>query len=205
VNGTNIFVGTDYDGGIYNSTDNGASWIRDTTGLTNKSVYSLTVNGMDMFAGTKAGGVFLTINNGASWIAVNSGMANTSVISLAISGTNLFAGTSDAGVWRRPLSEMVSVLPQYQEHSSLQTRIRVKSSGSLFSAIMVNYSIQSRCLVNLGIYTISGKKVALLEQGEKAPGEYSVRFDGSSIPSGIYLYRFKAGNYLECSRFRLFK
>jgi ligand-binding sensor domain-containing protein len=91
VSGTDLFAGTS--GGVFLSTNNGASWTAVNTGLTDPSVRSLAVSGTDLFAGT-SGGVFLSTNNGASWTAVNTGLTNPSVNSLAVSGTDLFAGTS---------------------------------------------------------------------------------------------------------------
>ncbi len=71
VSGSNVFAGT-Y-GGVFLSTNNGASWTAD--GLTQKMVYSLLVNGTNIFAGTvNGGGIFLSTNNGNSWTTVNSGI-----------------------------------------------------------------------------------------------------------------------------------
>ncbi len=96
VSGTNLFAG-DGGGGVFRSTNNGASWTAVNSGLTNMNILSLAVssNGQsvtNIFAGTWDG-VFLSTNYGANWTAVNSGLTNTSVRSLVVSGTNLFAAT----------------------------------------------------------------------------------------------------------------
>jgi ligand-binding sensor domain-containing protein len=91
VSGSNLFAGTD--GGVFLSTNNGASWTAVNTGLTNTGVLSLAVNGSNLFAGTFGGGVFRSTNNGASWTAVNTGLGNRSIYALAVNGSNLFAGT----------------------------------------------------------------------------------------------------------------
>jgi hypothetical protein len=85
-------------GGVFLSTNNGASWTAVNNGLTSQYVESLTVSGSNLFAGTY-GGVFLSTNNGASWTAVNTGLTNLTVRSLTVSGTNLFAGTNGGGVF----------------------------------------------------------------------------------------------------------
>ena len=92
VSGDNVFAGT-YGGGVYLGTNNGTSWSKVNSGLTNLSVPSLVFIGTNLFAGTNGGGVFLSTDNGTSWTAVNSGLTHTDATSLAVIGTNLFAGT----------------------------------------------------------------------------------------------------------------
>lgn len=92
-NGTNIFNGTS-DGKVYRSTDNGNSW-KNIISLSNSNnsikIYSLGVNGTNIFVGTD-GGIYLSNDNGESWREALS--INKTVYSLAINGTNIFAGTN---------------------------------------------------------------------------------------------------------------
>ena len=209
VSGSSIFAGS-MSGGVFLFTDNGTSWKAVDSGLpATPWVKCFAVSGSSIFVGTN-GGVFLSTNNGTSWTAVNSAVdsslwVNSPVMSLAVSGSDIFAGTVNWGIWRRPLSEVVSIIPQNQQIIPLQTRLRIAASGSLHSGVMLNYSIRSRCIVHLGIYTIAGKQVALLEQGEREPGEYAFKFDTGRIPAGFYVCRFLAGNYQESNRLLVVK
>src|SRR5947199_10735603 len=72
VSGTSLFAGT-YFGGVFRTTNNGASWTAVNNGLTAMDVHILAVSGTSLFAGTN-GGVFRTTDNGASWTAVNNGL-----------------------------------------------------------------------------------------------------------------------------------
>ena len=72
-----------------------AQWVQ-TNGPGGGTVFSLTVSGKNLFAGT-SDGVYLSTNNGTSWSVV--GLTSTNVNALAISGANLFAGTN-SGVFR---------------------------------------------------------------------------------------------------------
>lgn len=73
-----------------------SQWVK--TNIPNvNNVYSITLSGNNLFAGTDIG-VYLTTNNGSSWSNVNNGLANDVVYSLAVipNGTgsaNIFAGT----------------------------------------------------------------------------------------------------------------
>ena len=94
VDSTTIFAGT-YNGGVFQSTNNGQSWTATKAGLVNTNIRVLATDGMNLFAGTEGsygGGFFVSTNNGASWNA--SGLAPSGVYVLAISGKNLFAGAN---------------------------------------------------------------------------------------------------------------
>lgn len=43
-------------------------------------------------------------------------------------------------------------------------------------------------LITLNVYNITGEKVTSLFNGTKNPGNHRINFDGSSLPSGVYLY-----------------
>lgn len=87
VSDSNLFAGTS--SGVFLSTNNGTNWTAVNAGLTNTFVYSLTLSGSNLFAGTIGDGVFLSTNNGTSWTAVNNGLSNKDVRYLTVGGTNL--------------------------------------------------------------------------------------------------------------------
>ncbi len=43
--------------------------------------------------------------------------------------------------------------------------------------------------IRLAVYDLLGREVAVLEDGQKSPGHYNVRFDASGLASGVYLCR----------------
>jgi len=49
--------------------------------------------------------------------------------------------------------------------------------------------------VQLKIYDILGREVAILVNKEQAPGKYSVQFSAIGLSSGIYYYKLDAGNF----------
>ncbi|MCU7496394.1 MAG: T9SS type A sorting domain-containing protein [Ignavibacteria bacterium] len=69
----------------------------------------------------------------------------------------------------------------------------------------INYEIPSRCKVELKIYDIMGREVKILENDIKEPGRYSITFDASNLPSGIYIYHLNAGSYSTTSKMVLLK
>jgi hypothetical protein len=57
----------------------------------------------------------------------------------------------------------------------------------------LTYSLASAADVKLAIYDICGRSIALQVNGWRDPGLHSVTFDGSELPSGVYIYQFTAG------------
>jgi hypothetical protein len=75
-----------------------AQWVQ-TNGPYGGRLYSILVNGSDVWAGAYGAGVFRSTNNGASWTAVNSGLTSFSLRVIMVNGSSLFAGT-DGGAFR---------------------------------------------------------------------------------------------------------
>ena len=59
--------------------------------------------------------------------------------------------------------------------------------------------------VRLVVYDILGREVAVLVDETKAPGSYTVSFDGSHLVSGVYFYRLLAGSFAETRKLVLLK
>ena len=59
--------------------------------------------------------------------------------------------------------------------------------------------------VTLKVYDILGREIATLVNEEKPTGEYEVEFDGVNLPSGIYFYQLKAGNFVETKKMILLR
>ena len=55
------------------------------------------------------------------------------------------------------------------------------------------------------VYNSLGEQVVKLVDGIKSPGIYEIKFDGSELPSGIYLYRFQSGNFSKTKKMILLR
>ncbi|MEJ2617120.1 MAG: T9SS type A sorting domain-containing protein, partial [Ignavibacteriaceae bacterium] len=60
----------------------------------------------------------------------------------------------------------------------------------------IDFSIPQKQMVTLRIYNTIGEQVAELLNGEKDAGSYTVTFNGSNLPSGIYIYRLTTQNFV---------
>jgi len=59
--------------------------------------------------------------------------------------------------------------------------------------------------VSLRIYDVLGNEVATLVNEEKPAGIYTINFNAAGLASGVYLYQFKAGSFVETKKLVLLK
>jgi hypothetical protein len=74
----------------------------------------------------------------------------------------------------------------------------------------INYTIDAKCLVELTVYDILGRKINTLVSDTKLPGQYCVVWDGvasdgSIVSSGVYFYRLVAGDNIVSKQMMLLK
>ena len=69
----------------------------------------------------------------------------------------------------------------------------------------LEFGISELGFVSLKVYDISGKEVTTLVNEQKAPGYYSVSFNGANLSSGIYFYSIKAGDFVSIKKMTLIK
>ena len=124
---SNTIYAAIWGGGVFKSTNGGATWTPTNSGLTNGQVDVLAIdpsNSNIVYAGTY-GGVFKSTNGGSTWTAMNSGLDNDDVTSLAIDPGNpntvyaailgyyggVFKSTNGGGSW----SAINSGLPKHSD------------------------------------------------------------------------------------------
>ena len=69
----------------------------------------------------------------------------------------------------------------------------------------ISYSLPKEAFVNLVVYDILGNTITSLINERKMAGSYRITFDGSDLPSGVYIYRLNAGNYINTKKMILVK
>ncbi|MGE5401959.1 MAG: S8 family serine peptidase [Ignavibacteriales bacterium] len=72
-------------------------------------------------------------------------------------------------------------------------------------ATTISYSLPKQSYVDLKVYDILGRKITTLVSKTQGAGEYSVQFNGSSLPSGVYIYTIQAGDFRDSKRLLLLK
>jgi photosystem II stability/assembly factor-like uncharacterized protein len=69
----------------------------------------------------------------------------------------------------------------------------------------IKFGIKEETQVNLTIFNILGEKVRELKNEVMKSGYYEVEFDGSTLVSGVYIYKIQAGIFVESKKMILMK
>ena len=73
-------------------------------------------------------------------------------------------------------------------------------------ATTIKFGLTTEMAVELKVFDITGQEVITLIDGQlMKPGSYNVHFDATNLASGTYVYRLKAGNFVESKKMMLLK
>ncbi len=70
---------------------------------------------------------------------------------------------------------------------------------------VIRYSLIENRFASLKVFNIIGNEVTVLVNQKQNAGNYEVEFDGNVLPSGVYFYKFEAGDFVETKRMILLK
>ncbi len=199
-----LFAGTD--AGLYRTFDEGENWEdAHTDTFSEANVRALVANSNNaIFAGTHDEGVFRSLDNGTSWDPLNDGLTNLDIASMAITpeGT-MFAGTVGGGVFRRDAAtdvsnELESVVPnEYQ--------LAGNYPNPFAGTTTIRFALPEPAEIKLTLYDITGRALSVLASGSKQAGWHEIAFDASDLPSGVYFYDLRAGDFAAVDRLVLTK
>lgn len=69
----------------------------------------------------------------------------------------------------------------------------------------ISYQIPENSFVSLVVYNTLGQKVAELVNEHQSSGKYSVQFNATNLPSGVYIYKIQAGEFSSVKKMLLTK
>ena len=70
---------------------------------------------------------------------------------------------------------------------------------------LIKYQIPVESFTTLKVYDVLGNEVATLVKDEKTAGNYEVEFNATGLASGIYLYKLKAGEFVDVKKMIVLK
>jgi hypothetical protein len=183
--------------GLHVTTDGGTSW----TTVIPQSVSALTLDpsdGRNVFAATSAG-VRMSTDGGHTWSDLAGGLTSNSVEALEFDPVNkvLYAGTANAGVFRRILAAAV-----HADEEPIPSRFQLFQNypNPFNPGTAISYRLSAMSEVRLTVYDVLGRSVAPLEDGMRQAGLHMIQWDASGLPSGVYLYELRVGQFCQSRR-----
>jgi hypothetical protein len=155
--------------------------------------------------------VFRSTDNGDTWNEINAGIGLTgrAVRALAINANgDIFAGTNDRGVFRSV--ESTTAVGQISTTIPSSFALKQNYPNPFNPTTVISYQLATVSDVELTIYNQLGQKVRTLVNDRKPAGTYQIQWDGrdnagNQVTSGEYLYRLKAGAFVEVRKMVLLR
>ena len=101
---------------------------------------------------------------------------------------------------------------QYQYSKEVEVKVVPKDINLLqnypnpFNPVTeIKFTLPEAARVTLRVYNIIGQEVASLVNGIEEAGFHSIRFEGSDLPSGTYIYRLQTGGFVQTKKMLLLK
>jgi hypothetical protein len=201
-------------GGVVRSTDQGTTWL--SANFVSGYAYCLVAPApQTLFAGT-LNGIFRSSDEGATWSpAGDSGLSQSLVLSLAVDPENhLLAGTYRGTVYRSvnaAAPPVVSGVPPLLTLPS-STELSQNYPNPFNPRTEIRFQIAGGpAYVNLRVFNLSGEEVAVLVDGKKGAGTYTVPWNGGNRPSGVYLCQLRVkplssgGTYISSKKMLLLR
>jgi hypothetical protein len=111
-----------------------------------------------------------------------------------------------AGLRRWVLIESVTSVFNDNELANEKTYLLSQNYPNPFNPVTkINYSIPQSSQVVIKIFDILGNEIEELVNEIKPKGTYELRWYVENLPSGIYFYRLKAGDFIETKKMVLMK
>ena len=69
----------------------------------------------------------------------------------------------------------------------------------------IKFQIPELSFVTLKVYDVLGNEITTIVNEEKPAGNYVMEFDATGLPSGIYFYQFKVGDFVKTKKMVIMK
>ena len=135
-------------------------------------------------------------NNGTSWSSsyqITSPQSQIGAKDFSISNDTIYLAWQDyrAGNWeiyfrKFNISELTAIKPETENPERFE--LQQNYPNPFNSETTIKFSITENSSVRIKIYDITGKEISALINQYLGKGIYSIKWDASDLPSGIYFY-----------------
>jgi hypothetical protein len=134
---------------------------------------------------------------------------STSITALCVFHNTLYIGTGQLmGIPSKALGYFtISNVTGVAQSPNVSSTFALKPNypNPFNPSTQIAFSITKEGPVSLRVYDILGREVATLVNENRKPGQYTERFDGSRVASGVYMYVLRSSEGHLTSRMLLSK
>ena len=191
-----------------------------SAGGTSITTIKYTLTGLTCGGSTYSGG--MTSSQTPPWSITNNQftiVTNLNPFSsnekLTINGTFTPAGDKMSGTWSAnirgticsgnwgPVGPATSV----EDEGGLPRQFALEQNypNPFNPTTVVSFQLPVVSMVRLVVYYLFGREAAVLLNERRDAGVHEVKFDGSNLASGVYLYRLQAGDFVQSKKLILLK
>ncbi|MGE5351750.1 MAG: T9SS type A sorting domain-containing protein [Ignavibacteriales bacterium] len=155
-----------------------------------------------------SGKILKTLNGGKSWEVQVNGISSQ-LKKIMIKDNTGFIFGDDYNLMTHTLlrADLSNITGIWDEHKIIASTFSLSQNyPNPFNPITtISYSIPKASLVELKVFDMLGHEVQKLVSKEQSAGEYILKFDASSLPSGMYIYSIQAGDFRSSKKLLLLK
>jgi photosystem II stability/assembly factor-like uncharacterized protein len=194
---------------VFKSTNKGASWINISGNLPDVPANAFAVDNNisgRIYIGLDAG-AFVSFDDGENWDVLGDGLPSVPVYDMKIHPeTNyLVAGTHGRSMYKINLNQLVDINDENPVAVS-DFNLSQNYPNPFNPSTEIKFSIANTAWVELKVYDVTGREIAVLVNELKSPGEYRLNFDTNGrLASGIYFYRLKSSGVTLSKKMVLLK
>jgi hypothetical protein len=116
---------------------------------------------------------------------------------------NANGGSSDVYLIKTDANGVVSVNPE--ESIQLNFSLEQNYPNPFNPTTTIRYSIPVRSFIKLKVFNLLGQQIATLVEKEQSVGTYTIQWEASDFPSGVYLYSLQSNDFVETKKLILLK
>jgi len=187
---------------VFRSADRGGNWTSISANLPDAPANDIVVDPTDnqsLYLATDVG-VYASRNAGAGWFPLGTGMPIQTIHDLSLySGggiRRLIAATHGRSQWTLDLTSLPVQVPEAIGIANLRLSSPVPNPSR--GAVRLTLELPAPTAVDVGIYDLSGRRVAQLHSGTLQTGRHPLRWSGDvdggrAAPAGVYFARVRSG------------
>jgi photosystem II stability/assembly factor-like uncharacterized protein len=148
--------------------------------------------------------ILRTTDGGLTWEPQSSGTTNP-LRGVCFTDANTGTVVGDSGTILRTTNGGVSSVQGGESGVPHQYSLSQNYPNPFNPSTTIKYELPKSSEVTLSVYDMLGREVSVLVNERRDAGVHELKFDGSNLASGVYVYRLTVGDFVKSTRLVLLK